>query len=81
MPPSNWPAGAQGGTSARHTGAALSFVSCIRLFDCPVRLTYLAAGDCTLGQKVARGQTARTLMYGAAERGIGCALHARAAHR
>jgi hypothetical protein len=27
------PAGAQGGTSARSTGAALSFVSCIRLFD------------------------------------------------
>jgi len=33
VPPSVWPAGAQGGTSACHTGAALSFVSCIRLFD------------------------------------------------
>ena len=32
VPPSIWPAGAQGGTSARRTGAALSFVSCIRLF-------------------------------------------------
>ena len=32
MPPSGLPAGAQGGTSACHTGAALSFVSCIRLF-------------------------------------------------
>jgi hypothetical protein len=31
VPPSNSPAGAQGGTSARSTGAALSFVSCIRL--------------------------------------------------
>jgi hypothetical protein len=31
VPPSIWPAGAQGGTSARSTGAALSFVSCIRL--------------------------------------------------
>jgi hypothetical protein len=33
VPPSASPAGAQGGTSARSTGAALSFVSCIRLFD------------------------------------------------
>jgi hypothetical protein len=32
VPPSIGPAGAQGGTSACHTGAALSFVSCIRLF-------------------------------------------------
>jgi hypothetical protein len=32
VPPSNSPAGAQGGTSARSTGAALGFVSCIRLF-------------------------------------------------
>ena len=32
MPPSIWPAGAQGGTSACRSGAALSFVSCIRLF-------------------------------------------------
>jgi hypothetical protein len=32
VPPSIPPAGAQGGTSARSTGAALSFVSCIRLF-------------------------------------------------
>jgi hypothetical protein len=32
VPPSKWPAGAQGGTLACHTGAALSFVSCIRLF-------------------------------------------------
>jgi hypothetical protein len=32
VPPSASPAGAQGGTSACHTGAALSFVSCIRLF-------------------------------------------------
>ena len=31
VPPSVWPAGAQGGTSACNTGAALSFVSCIRL--------------------------------------------------
>jgi hypothetical protein len=31
VPPSNWPAGAQGGTSVRRSGAALSFVSCIRL--------------------------------------------------
>jgi hypothetical protein len=35
VPPSVSPAGAQGGTSARRTGAALSFVSCIRLFDGP----------------------------------------------
>ena len=33
VPPSISPAGAQGGTSSRRTGAALSFVSCIRLFD------------------------------------------------
>jgi hypothetical protein len=32
VPPSVLPAGAQGGTSVRSTGAALSFVSCIRLF-------------------------------------------------
>jgi len=32
VPPSVLPAGAQGGTSARRSGAALSFVSCIRLF-------------------------------------------------
>ena len=32
VPPSVPPAGAQGGTSACRTGAALSFVSCIRLF-------------------------------------------------
>jgi hypothetical protein len=35
VPPSVWPAGAQGGTSARHSGAALSLVSCIRLFGGP----------------------------------------------
>ena len=35
VPPSVWPAGAQGGTSARHSGAALSFGSCIRLFGGP----------------------------------------------
>ena len=33
VPPSIWPAGAQGGTSACRTGAALSFVGCIRLLD------------------------------------------------
>ena len=32
VPPPVLPAGAQGGTSVRSTGAALSFVSCIRLF-------------------------------------------------
>jgi hypothetical protein len=32
VPPTIWPAGAQGGTSAGSTGAALSFVSCLRLF-------------------------------------------------
>ena len=32
MPPTILPAGAQGGTSACSTGAALSFVSCIALF-------------------------------------------------
>jgi hypothetical protein len=37
LPPPNWPAGAQGGTSACRTGAALSFVSCIRLFDRVIR--------------------------------------------
>ncbi len=41
VPPSISPAGAQGGTSGRSTGAALSFVSCIRLFDCLVILTTL----------------------------------------
>jgi hypothetical protein len=33
VPPSILPAGAQGGTLSCRTGAALSFVSCIRLFD------------------------------------------------
>ena len=37
VPPSVPPAGAQGGTSACSTGAALSFVSCIRLFGGVVR--------------------------------------------
>jgi hypothetical protein len=37
VPPSISPAGAQGGTSGCHTGAALSFVSCIRLLGGPVR--------------------------------------------
>src|SRR5512134_2429388 len=36
VPPSVSPAGAQGGTSACSTGAALSFVSCIRLLGSPV---------------------------------------------
>jgi len=42
VPPSVLPAGAQGGTSACHTGAALSFVSCIRLFDSLIRTLGLA---------------------------------------
>jgi hypothetical protein len=33
VPPSVSPAGAQGGTSVRRTGAALSFVSCIDGMD------------------------------------------------
>ena len=37
VPPSILPAGAQGGTSACHTGAALSFVSCIALFGVTAR--------------------------------------------
>ena len=41
VPPSIRPAGAQGGTSACSTGAALSFVSCIRLFD---RVVHQASG-------------------------------------
>ena len=36
VPPSILPAGAQGGTSARRSGAALSFVSCIRLLGSPL---------------------------------------------
>jgi hypothetical protein len=36
VPPSNWPAGAQGGTLSCRSGAALSFVSCIRLFGAVV---------------------------------------------
>ena len=35
VPPPIRPAGAQGGTSARSSGAALSFVSCIRLLGGP----------------------------------------------
>ncbi len=42
VPPSVSPAGAQGGTSACSTGAALSFVSCIRLLGCLVILQLLA---------------------------------------
>jgi hypothetical protein len=44
VPPSVQPAGAQGGTSARSTGAALSFVSCIRLFGRPGRLSWADTG-------------------------------------
>jgi hypothetical protein len=33
VPPFARPAGAQGGTLSRRSGAALSFVSCIRLLD------------------------------------------------
>jgi hypothetical protein len=36
VPPSIWPAGAQGGTLSCRSGAALSFVSCIRLFGSPL---------------------------------------------
>jgi hypothetical protein len=45
VPPSILPAGAQGGTSACRTGAALSFVSCIRLFG------GLAPRFCRAGQR------------------------------
>ncbi len=44
MPPSILPAGAQGGTSACSTGAALSFVSCIRSFGGVVRPSRGRAG-------------------------------------
>jgi hypothetical protein len=57
VPPSISPAGAQGGTSACSTGAALSFVSCIRLFDGLVRSPHhvvtVAAGTCRLGPVLA----------------------------
>ena len=46
VPPSVSPAGAQGGTLSCRSGAALSFVSCIRLFGCPlIRLWLAANGD------------------------------------
>ena len=48
MPPSILPAGAQGGTSASSTGAALRFVSCIRLLGCvdlPERLWMIDRED------------------------------------
>jgi hypothetical protein len=41
VPPSVQPAGAQGGTSACSTGAALSFVSCIRSFGSSFALRVL----------------------------------------
>ena len=47
VPPSVSPSGAQGGTSACSTGAALSFVSCIRVFDgslIPSQVLWLQAG-------------------------------------
>jgi hypothetical protein len=43
VPPSIPPAGAQGGTSACSTGAALSFVSCIRLLGGSVFLRLLVS--------------------------------------
>jgi hypothetical protein len=46
VPPSILPAGAQGGTSACHTGAALSFVSCIRLLGRLYALWLGAGGRC-----------------------------------
>ena len=50
VPPPVWPAGAQGGTSACHTGAALSFVSCIRLFGgSPLPFAPLASLTANLG--------------------------------
>jgi hypothetical protein len=45
VPPFIWPAGAQGGTLPRRSGAALSFVSCIRLFDGLVPTPQLARPD------------------------------------
>jgi hypothetical protein len=55
VPPSVQPTGAQGGTSACHTGAALSFVSCIRLFDrvcaMPNRCRAVRAGQYCLGRE------------------------------
>ncbi len=57
VPPSSPPAGAQGGTSARHTGAALSFVSCIRLFGG-------AAFERTLPSRKAPAQRQQTRVIG-----------------
>jgi hypothetical protein len=45
VPPSIWPAGAQGGTSACSTGAALSFVSCIALLGRSLALRVLRWPD------------------------------------
>ncbi len=50
VPPLVSPAGAQGGTSARRTGAALSFVSCIRLLGRrALLLRAFNAGDTAAG--------------------------------
>jgi hypothetical protein len=46
VPPFILPAGAQGGTSACRTGAALSFVSCIRLFGDVMFSAMSVVGSC-----------------------------------
>jgi hypothetical protein len=55
VPPSISPAGAQGGTLTCRSGAALSFVSCIRLFDDAARASHSAVFAC-------RGRSFRRLV-------------------
>ena len=57
VPPSIPPAGAQGGTSACRTGAALSFVSCIRLFDAAAHslLGVISIFDRNVRMRIAEG--------------------------
>jgi hypothetical protein len=71
VPPSVSPAGAQGGTSARSSGAALSFVSCIRLFD----------GSCALAQAVGYAGTAAREKTGMAFVGTSIGTKSRAGKR
>ena len=53
MTPPVCPAGAQGGTLYARPGAALSFVSCIALFDCFTRKSSVVATPCPAAQPAA----------------------------
>jgi hypothetical protein len=67
VPPSVPAAGAQGGTSARRTGAALSFVSCIRLFGRPLHRHFRYASAFVEPRRPQTTTTAKTTWHKAPE--------------